>query len=107
LQVPLPGITPEPSNPFASWVRGGEAGFRAMSFTSGTVVAYATAQGATAADGKGANGLYTEELVKQMLIPQSLNDVFMNTRVQVRKLSSNQQVPSETNQLNGPFFFRK
>jgi hypothetical protein len=95
------------NNPFASWARGGEAGFKTMSFTSGTIVAYATSEGTTAADGKGSNGLYTEELVKQMALPQSINDVFMNTRVQVRKLSNNQQVPSETNKLNGPFFFKK
>jgi hypothetical protein len=95
------------NNPFASWARGGEAGFKAMSFTSGTIVAYATSEGATAADGKGSNGLYTEELVKQMSITQSINDVFMNTRVQVRKLTNNLQVPSETNKLNGSFFFKK
>lgn len=95
------------NNPFRSWARGGEAGFRAMNFTSGTIVAFATSEGTTAADGKGDNGLYTEELVNQMMVPQSINDVFMNTRVQVRKKSNNLQVPSETNKLNGPFFFKK
>jgi hypothetical protein len=95
------------SNPFASWTRGGEAGFKTMNFTSGTIVAYATSEGSTAADGKGSNGLYTEELVKQMSIPQPISTVFMNTRVQVRKLSNNQQIPSETNKLNGEFFFKK
>ncbi len=94
-------------NPYASWTRGGEMGFRAMSFTSGTVVAYATSIGATAADGKGANGLYTQELVKQMVVPQSINDVFMNTRMQVKKLSNNLQVPTEDNRLVGHFYFRK
>jgi len=95
------------NNPFASWARGGELGFRSMNFTSGTVVAYATSLGATAADGKGANGLYTEELVRQMMIPQSINDVFMNTRMQVKKLSNNSQVPTEDNRLVGHFYFRK
>jgi uncharacterized caspase-like protein len=94
-------------NPFASWTRGGEMGFRAMNFTSGTVVAYATSIGATAADGKSANGLYTQELVKQMMIPQSINDVFMNTRMQVKKLSGNTQVPTEDNRLVGHFYFKK
>jgi len=95
------------NNPFAAWARGGEAGFRAMNFTSGTIISFATSEGATAADGKGANGLFTEELVKQMVIPQSILNVFMNTRVQVRKLSNNQQVPTEWNKLNGDFFFKK
>ncbi|MCX6301698.1 MAG: caspase family protein [Bacteroidia bacterium] len=94
-------------NPYASWTRGGEMGFRAMNFTSGTVVAYATSIGATAADGKGANGLYTQELVKQLMITQSINDVFMNTRMQVKKLSNNTQVPTEDNRLVGHFYFKK
>jgi len=95
------------NNPYKAWARGGEQGFKAMSFTSGTIIAFATSEGATAADGKGANGLFTEELVKQMAVPQSILNVFMNTRVQVRKLSGNQQVPTEWNKLNGDFFFRK
>lgn len=95
------------NNPYTSWARGGGEGFRAMTFSSGTIIAFATSEGATAADGKGANGLYTEELVKQMAIPQSILNVFMNTRVQVKKLSNNQQVPTEWNMLNGDFFFKK
>jgi hypothetical protein len=95
------------SNPFASWTRGNEAGFRAINFTSGTIVGFATAEGATAADGKGSNGLYTEELVKQMVIPQPISSVFNNTRIQVRKLSNNLQIPIEMNQLNGDFYLKK
>jgi hypothetical protein len=95
------------NNPYASWARGGESGFKAMNFTSGTIIAFATSEGATAADGKGANGLYTEELVKQMATPQSIYNVFMKTRVEVKKLSSNAQIPTEWNKLNGDFFFKK
>ena len=95
------------NNPYTAWARGGDAGFRAMSFSSGTIIAFATSEGATAADGKGANGLFTEELVKQMAVPQSILSVFMNTRAQVRKLSNGAQVPTEWNKLNGDFFFRK
>ena len=95
------------NNPYATWARGGGEGFKAMSFTSGTIISFATSEGATAADGKGANGLYTEELVKQMAIPQSVYSVFMKTRVEVKKLSNNQQIPTEWNKLNGDFFFKK
>ncbi len=95
------------NNPYSAWSRGGQAGFRAMTFSSGTIIAFATSEGSTAADGTGANGLYTEELVKQMVIPQSVLNVFMNTRVVVKKLSNNQQVPTEWNKLNGDFFFKK
>jgi len=95
------------NNPYASWARGGEAGYRAMTFSSGTIIAFATSEGATAADGKGANGLFTEELVKQMAVPQSVFTVFMKTRTQVKKLSNGQQVPMEWNKLNGDFYFKK
>ncbi len=95
------------NNPYTAWARGGDAGFRAMSFSSGTIIAFATSEGATAADGRGANGLFTEELVKQMSVPQSILSVFMNTRAQVRKMSNGAQVPTEWNKLNGDFFFKK
>lgn len=95
------------NNPYASWTRGGEAGYRAMNFSSGTIIAFATSEGATAADGSGANGLFTEELVKQMAIPQSVYQVFMNTRIQVKKKSNGEQVPTEWNKLNGDFFFKR
>ena len=95
------------NNPYANWVRGGDAGYKAMNFSSGTIIAFATSEGATAADGSGANGLFTEELVKQMAVPQSVYQVFMNTRVNVKKKSNGQQVPTEWNKLNGDFFFKR
>ena len=94
-------------NPFATWSRGEASGFRQISFSSGTIVVFATSEGATAADGKGDNGLFTQVLVKQMLIPQSIFSVLMKTRVEVKRLSNNQQIPMEWNKLNGDFYFRK
>jgi len=44
-------------NPFRTWYRGSTLGFAAMSAPSGSIIAYATAEGATAADGDGSNGL--------------------------------------------------
>lgn len=95
------------NNSFTSWARGGEAGFRAMTFSSGTIIAFATSEGATAADGKGANGLFTEELIKQMVIPQPIESVFKKTRMEVRNLSNGQQIPQEWTKLNGEFYFKK
>jgi hypothetical protein len=94
-------------NPFATWSRGETAGFKPISFSSGTIIVFATSEGATAADGRGDNGLFTEVLVKQMLIPQSIFSVVMKTRVEVRRVSNNQQTPMEWNKLNGDFYFRK
>lgn len=95
------------NNPFRSWVRGAEQGFKAMGPINGTIISYATSEGATAADGTGNNGLYTEELVKQMVIPQQIENVFKNTRKYVMEKSKNEQVPVEWNYLIGDFFFRK
>ncbi len=82
-------------NPFASWERGSPSGFKAMSFTNGTIISFATSEDATAADGKGANGLFTEELIRQMQVPQTIENVFKKTRVEVTKRSNGQQVPQE------------
>jgi hypothetical protein len=94
-------------NPYKSWARGSAAGYKAMTCSSGTIIAYATSEGATAADGEGANGLYTEELVKQMAIPQPIESVFKRTRVQVRIRSNDKQIPTEYSFLNGDFYFVK
>lgn len=95
------------NNPFKSWESKENMGFRAMMLSSGTLISFASSEGATSADGKGANGLFTEELVKQMVVPQSISSVLMNTRMQVKKLSNNQQIPMEWNKLNSDFYFKK
>ena len=95
------------NNPYRNWVRGNEAGFRFITDVSGTIIAYATVEGATAADGSGANGLYTEELVRQMTIPQSVESVFKRTRVQVEMRSNGTQSPRESSGLRGEFYFKK
>jgi hypothetical protein len=95
------------NDPFRSWSRGGERGFKAISPSSGTIIAFATSEGATASDGAGQNGLFTQELVKQMKIPQSIENVFKKTRVEVEKLSKNAQSPQEWTKLKGDFWFKK
>jgi hypothetical protein len=95
------------NNPFRSWVRGGEEGFRALNPVSGTIVSFATSEGSTAADGSGSNGAYTEELVKQMVIPQAISSVFINTRKEVMKKTNNTQRPQEWNMLTGEFYFAR
>jgi hypothetical protein len=95
------------SNPFRSWARGGEGGFRAINPISGTIISFATSEGSTASDGSGKNGLFTEELVKQMTIPQPIESVFKKTRVQVQKRSNGAQSPQEWSQLTGDFYFKK
>ena len=93
------------NNPFRSWVRGGMRGFTAIPAPSGTIIAFATSTGATASDGTGSNGLYTEKLTQQMKIEQRIEDVFINTRVAVQQASGGNQSPQEWSQLTGKFYF--
>jgi hypothetical protein len=95
------------NNPYRSWTRGGAQGFKVVTPTNGTIVAFATDEGFTAIDGTSANGLYTEELVKQMMIPQPVESVFKKTRVEVKKRSKDQQAPNYRTSLEGEFYFKK
>ncbi len=95
------------NNPFRSWSRGNEKGFKAIAPTSGTIIAFATSEGSTASDGSGVNGLFTQELVKQMQISQSLETVFKKTRTEVENLSGGGQSPQEWSKLKGEFYFTK
>lgn len=94
------------NNPYRTWSRGGEAGLASMSAPSGTLIAYSTAPGSVASDGDGANGLYTGELIKQLKISQRIEDVFINTRNAVERLSNGRQSPWELARLKGKYFLK-
>ncbi|MBA3356119.1 MAG: caspase family protein [Pyrinomonadaceae bacterium] len=51
------------NNPFARSFRSYSQGLAQVNAPAGTFIAYATAPGQTASDGKGQNGLYTQELM--------------------------------------------
>jgi len=94
-------------NPFRSWTRGYGRGFKAIKPSSGTIVAFATSEGETAADGDSIYGLYTSCLVKQIKVPQPIESVFKKTRVEVENISNGQQSPQEWTKLTGEFYFLK
>ena len=95
-------------NPFKTWERGGERGFKKIETSStGTIIAFATQPGATAADGSGGNGLYTSELVKQMAKSQSIEQVFKMTRIEVNRISAGKQIPQDWSSLMANFYFTK
>lgn len=97
------------NNPFASSMRsGGGNGLAQTDAPKGTFIAYATAPGQVASDGTGANGLYTQELIKSMKKPGlKIEEVFKDVRNNVYKLSGNQQVPWDHNSIFGDFYFVK
>ncbi|MFA6346557.1 MAG: SUMF1/EgtB/PvdO family nonheme iron enzyme, partial [Syntrophales bacterium] len=97
-------------NPYArSWKRSsGGRGLAKMDAPVGSIIAYAAGPGETADDGKGKNGLYTESLVRQMKAPGlKIEDVFKRVRSEVRQRSDGRQVPAETTQLEGDFYFTR
>ena len=92
-------------NPFSKGTRSITTGLAKLATPEGILIAYATAPGSTAEDNpNGANGLYTEELLRQIKVPdQRIEDVFMNTGSAVRKLSDGKQVPWKSSSLEGTF----
>jgi len=94
-------------NPFSASFRSSQGGLAPMSTPSGSIIAYATAPGQTAADGSGDNGLYTKHLVEQIGVPgQSILDMFINVRNGVQRESGGRQTPWELSSLTIPFQFR-
>lgn len=97
------------NNPFINTgKRGlGDQGLSRMDAPAGTLIAYATAPGQTASDNQGSkNGLYTQELLKQIRTPGlRIEDVFKNTRVAVKTASGAKQVPWEESSLESDFRF--
>lgn len=95
-------------NPFArSWRSAGKGGLASIDAPTGTVIAFATAPGKTAADGSGANGLFTTHFLRQLRIPnQKLEDVLKNTRKGVAAESQNEQIPWDSSSLTGDFYFK-
>jgi hypothetical protein len=94
-------------NPFERSFRSGTRGLGQVDAPAGTLIAYATAPGRTAADGSGANGLYTSALLKAMREPGlQVEEVFKRVRAEVQTASKREQVPWEASSLTGNFQFR-
>ncbi|GAB4122061.1 MAG: hypothetical protein Fur0014_21520 [Rubrivivax sp.] len=95
-------------NPFAGRSRsaGAGGGLSQMDAPSGSLLAFATAPGSVASDGKGSNGLYTQHLLANLERPGlPVEEVFKRTRLGVRLDSRGQQVPWESTSLEGDFYF--
>jgi len=95
------------NNPFERKFRSVGGGLAQVNAPQGTLIAYATAPGKTAADGSGANGLYTSKLLDALETPGlAVEDVFKRVRVEVAKASGNAQTPWESSSLTGDFYFK-
>jgi hypothetical protein len=97
------------NNPFKkSWSRDSKTqGLAAMNAPAGTIISFSADANQTAADGNGQNGLFTEELLKNMQIPNlKIEEVFKKTRIAVMAKSGNKQEPAEYNKMTGDFYFK-
>ncbi|MCE9568394.1 MAG: caspase family protein [Rhodocyclales bacterium] len=96
------------NNPFERRFRTAfSGGLAQIDAPTGTLLAYATAPGKLAADGTGANGLYTAALLDALDIPGlAVEDVFKQVRISVVKSSDGLQTPWESSSLTGEFYFR-
>jgi uncharacterized caspase-like protein len=93
-------------NPFGNLKGADHKGLSQMDAPSHTILAYATSPGNVASDGEGANGLYTENLLREMKVPEAkIEDVFKRVRLGVRRRSNGAQIPWESTSLEEDFWF--
>ena len=73
---------------------------------TGSLIAFSTDHGQTAADGDGGNSLYSQALAEKLLEENvSIEQVFKNVRTEVLKLSGDTQSPVEESKLTGDAFY--
>ena len=73
---------------------------------TGSLIAFSTDAGNTAADGNGVNSIYCQSLCKNMMLDNtSLDQVFRNVRSDVLKITNGNQRPVEASQLTGQAFY--
>lgn len=72
----------------------------------GTFIAYSTAPGQLAPDGKGGNSLYTATLAKTLIRPATeLENIFRQVSNEVRRLTRDDQIPWYESSLAGVYYF--
>ena len=96
------------NNPYAGTIRGGTQGLAAVLAPSGSFIAYATAPGKVAYDGKGKNSPYTKALAAALRNPGIvIEEVFRRTRRAVLAATNGKQTPWESSSLTGEFYFKQ
>jgi hypothetical protein len=94
------------NNPFARSFRSASRGLARMDAPKGSFVVFATAPGATAADGDGRNGVFTSHFLKNMTVQNlKIEEVMKRVRNGVLKETNSQQIPWQSSSLTGDFYF--
>lgn len=93
-------------NPFGSRLTGAQRGLSQFDAPPGSLLAYSTAPGNVASDGEGEHGVYTENLLRELKVPEAkIEDVFKRVRLHVRRRTKGQQIPWESTSLEEDFYF--
>ena len=93
-------------NPFAASFKLTSNGLAQMSSPSGTLIAYATSPGSTAADGFGRNGVYTKHILQNIRVPDlPVEIMFKRVREGVERDTRRSQTPWDSSSLKGDFAF--
>ncbi len=95
------------NNPFKRSFRSSQRGLAQMDAPAGTMIAYATAPGRTAADGKGRNGIFTENLLDQLArsADVELAEFMKKVARGVQEETARQQIPWISSSVTGDFYF--
>ncbi len=92
-------------NPFGTAFKPQNKGLSQFDAPVGSLLAYATAPGNVASDGAGKNGLYTENLMKELAHPDMrIEDALKRVRLNVRLASGGEQIPWESTSLESDVF---
>ncbi len=94
------------NNPYARSFRSAAGGLARISAPSGTLISFATRPGQVAFDGDGEHGVYTENLLREMVRPnQPVEQVLKGVVSGVKKASQGKQEPWMEGSLEGDFYF--
>ena len=93
------------NNPFGRVYKPQRKGLSQFDAPVGSLLAYATSPGNVASDGSGKNGLYTENLVRELSQRGTrIEDALKRVRLNVRLASSGEQIPWETTSLESDIY---
>lgn len=94
-------------NPFKRSFRSASRGLARMVAPKGSFIAYATAPGSVAADGKGRNGIFTKHILRNIGEENTpIEKIFKNVRKGVLTETEDKQMPWQSSSLTGDFYFK-
>ena len=95
------------NNPYARSFRGGLNGLAEVQGPKGSFIAFATAPGMIAADGKGRNGVFTGNLLRNLKTRGiTIEQVMNRTRKETVAVTNGEQIPWHVSSMTGDFFFQ-